>query len=166
MRTIPRRIARWGAVALVASLAAGCDDRPPPNLGGEPFPTKSDPAGEQPRSGAVPGAERYGALIAINPARVEEYVKLNEEAPKAVGDALHRHGIRNFSVFLTSTREQIYAIRYYEYVGEGHDADLAELEHVESYRTWRNACEECQVTLMPLATGEWWAPSEEILHFD
>jgi|GEM_PF-2216797 L-rhamnose mutarotase len=165
-----------GLVATVGVLwwigmVGGCTDQPPPKLPGDawPAPGSSGASGSKSpdslRKGRVE-PQRFCELIALNPDRVEEFQKLHQKIPQAVRDAIHQKNIRNYSVFICSTREQVYAIRYYEYVGQEYAADMAELERHPDYKAWRNAWEECQVTLMPLSSGNWWAPSKEICHLE
>ena len=114
----------------------------------------------------IPFIEHYCWLIALNPDREREFRKLHEEIPEAVKKAIHEHGIRNYSVFVVTTSDQFYAVRYYDYIGNEHVGDMAALEHDLDFREWRNACEECEVTLLPLKSGKWWAPGKEVLHLD
>ncbi len=163
----------WWAALVLGVAGLGCDDRPPPNLPGEKWP--AEPSARRPSQAApqpeprphVPaGAKRFAWLISINPDRVEEFRRLHEKIPKRVQQAMQANGIRNYSVFLCGTRDQVYAIRYYDFVGVEHSSDMAELDRDPDYKKWRNACEECEVTLMPFKSGEWWAPSREIAHLD
>lgn len=170
---IPRGGIFWRGIGLgvVLGLAlSGCNDQPPPKLPGDSWPsTPSAPnsGGRKSPSSPILGGDqvqRFCELIALNPDRVDEFRSLHQKIPQAVRDAIRQKSIRNYSVFICNTREQIYAIRYYEYVGEAHAADIAELERHPEYKAWRNAWEECQVTLMPLSSGDWWARSTEICH--
>jgi len=164
-----------GLVATVGVLwwigmVGGCTDQPPPKLPGDAWPLEAPPASSSTSSSSrLKGPsepQRFCELIALNPDRVEEFQKLHQKIPQGVRDAIHQKNLRNYSVFICSTREQVYAIRYYEYVGQSHAADIAELERHPDYKAWRNAWEECQVTLMPLSSGNWWAPSKEICHLE
>ncbi|MCS7304946.1 MAG: L-rhamnose mutarotase [Thermoguttaceae bacterium] len=152
-------------------LLTGCTESPPAKLPGDAWPTAGSTgasSGQSNRSSLKAAAEsqRFCELIALNPDRVEEFQKLHQKIPQGVRDAIRQKNIRNYSVFICSTKDQVYAIRYYEYVGEEYAADMAELERHPDYKTWRNAWEECQVTLMPLSSGNWWAPSKEICHLE
>jgi L-rhamnose mutarotase len=155
-----------GVTAIVGCLVlAGCDRVPSDGPAGLPP--------QSPRSTPVPAkfevptpAQRYCSLIALNPDREEDFRKLVKEIPAAVSEAIRKHGMRNYGIYLCRTNEQSYAIRYYEYVGMEHEGDLADLAQDPEFKRWDNACEECEVTLMPLASKKWWAPSQEVLHLD
>lgn len=163
---------RMAAVFFWGVFLAGCNDQPPPKLPGDAWPAPSSPAASPSKKSVPPSAKgsgeprRFCELIALNPDRVEDFQKLHQKIPQAVRDAIRQKGLRNYSVFICTTKDQVYAIRCYEYVGESYAADMAELERHPDYKTWRNAWEECQVTLMPLASGDWWAPSKEICRLE
>lgn len=164
-----RRVGKL-AVLMMSLWLVGCTDSPPPKLPGDAWPSASPsgvphaPSPPSPLRATEP--QRFCELIALNPDRVEEFQKLHEKIPQAVRNAIRQKGFRNYSVFICSTKDQVYAIRYYEYIGEEYVAAIRELEADPEYKAWRNAWEECQVTLMPLATGHWWAPSKEICHLE
>ncbi|HOM19170.1 MAG TPA: L-rhamnose mutarotase [Thermoguttaceae bacterium] len=159
------------AVFFGGMFLAGCTEQPPPKLPGDTWPTPPSPTAARQKSApsGLKGSgepQRFCELIALNPDRVEDFQKLHQKIPQAVRDAIRQKGIRNYSVFICTTKDQVYAIRYYEYVGESYASDMAELERHPDYKTWRNAWEECQVTLMPLSSGDWWAPSKEICRLE
>ncbi len=169
-RGVWRRVGLVGVV-VCGSLLAGCTEQAPPKLPGDAWPSAgatgaASPQASRPALKSAAEPQRFCELITLNPDRVEEFQKLHQKIPQAVRDAIRQKNIRNYSVFICSTRDQVYAIRYYEYVGEEYAADMAELERHPDYKTWRNAWEECQVTLMPLSSGDWWAPSKEICHLE
>ena len=181
-----RRLVVLAAVVGAGLILAGCyegpdggvpDDRwwSDPQTGG-PVPQQPGSAGLQhpaaPQKPDVPGtAERYCSIIVLNPDKIEDYVKLHERVPPAVKKALRDHNIRDYSIFLKPVEsdefdDQDYVVRYYQYIGPNHEVDVTMLARNPDYREWRDACEACQVSLLPPSSGEWWAPMGEIFHND
>jgi len=143
----------------------GCDDQPPRNFAADPVPS-TRPAERPTEPEAIQLVQRYCWLIALNPDKEEEFRELHKKIPRPVKEAIHQSGIRNYSVYVCTTSDQFYAIRYYEYAGEEHEGDVAALARDPDFKAWRNACEECEVTLLPLRSGKWWSPGNEVLHLD
>ncbi len=165
MVTRKRQTALAVAGLIVSCLVGwGCDDRPPGGPGGKLQPV-APPVQANPADSAR-SLQRHCWLIALNPEKEEEFLQLHKEIPKAVQAAIRSHGIRNFSVHVCKTQEDVFAIRCYEYVGQSHETDLSELSRSPAYKQWNDACEECEVTLLKFTGGGWWAPSDEILHLD
>lgn len=165
---------RWtltvGTLTLFCLAGLGCEDRPSSDGLPDPRPSGLD-ASIHPsdRSASTkPGemGQRHCWLITLDPLQEKEFIRLQREMPAAVKAAIREHHLQNYSVFVCRTQEDIYAIRYYDYVGQNHMEDLSSLARVPEYTEWRNACEECEVTLLKPSGGGWWAPSEEILHLD
>ncbi len=97
---------------------------------------------------------------------VEQFKRLHHPIPDAVKQAMHKHNICNYTVYLALVRDEYYAVRNYEYSGTDYQADMAGLERDPDYRQWRDAWEACQVTMLPLSANQWWAPMQEIGHVD
>jgi len=152
---------------LVCLVCWGCDDRPPADFPVDPLP-QAPPAQRPTNPSTVQLTQRFCWLIALNPDKEEEFRQLHQKIPGPVKEAIRESGIRNYSVFVYSTPDQFqfYAIRYYEYVGDEHEGDMAALARDPDFKAWRNACEECEVTLLPLKSGKWWSPGKEVLHLD
>jgi len=155
-------------VIAVCLVFSGCDDQGFENVPEDRWLDKSQsqmPA-ETGYESAGTGGKRYCSAIVLNPDKVEEFRKLHKDIPPDVQQALHEHKIRNYSVYLRLIDDQYYVIRYYEYLGTEHEVDVAALARNPAFQKWRDAYEACQVTLLPLASGDWWAFLEEIGHID
>jgi len=129
-----------------------------------------DPAGPGPIDRSATG-QRYCSIVILNPDKVEDYLQLHKQVPVAVKKALREHHVRNYSIYLKMVEsneldDQNYAVRYYEYVGSSHEVDMTMLARDPDFRQWRDACEACQLSLLPPSSGEWWAPMGEIFHND
>jgi len=108
-------------------------------------------------------------VILLNPEKVSDYLTLYDQMPDAVKDAIREHHFRDYSVYVTlvaddKSPDQYYVVRYYEYAGVSHQADVAGLERNADYRRWQEACEACEVPLAVPKDNQWWTPMEEVFH--
>ena len=184
--SIERRLILLAAILGASLILAGCDDGPDDGLPddrwwsdpqtGRSVPQDSaftglrDPAGpgQYDRSGT---RERYCSIIILNPDQVEDYLQLHKQVPVGVKKALREHNVRNYSIYLKLVEsneldDQNYVVRYYEYIGSSHEVDMTMLARNLDFQEWRDACEACQLSLLPPSSGEWWAPMGEIFHND
>ena len=154
-----------GAMILCCLACCGCDDQTPRDFAPDALPPT--PGARKPgKRDLVPSVQRYCWLIAIDPDREEEFRELHKKIPRPVKEAIHQFGIRDYSVCICGTNDGFYAIRYYEYVGDEHEGDMAALGRDPDFKDWRNACEECEVPLLSPVPGKWWSPAKEIVHLD
>lgn len=100
------------------------------------------------------------------PPAVQEFRRLHREIPAEVKRAMQAYHLHNYSVHIAPIRDDYYAVRYFEYLGDDLVLDMASLERDPDYRRWSERCEACQLTMLPLSTEQWWAPLEEIGHVD
>ena len=138
-------------------------------LNPSPTPTveaSADVASPVSSSAALPLSAAGTTDPSQEPPGVKEFRRLHREIPPAVVRAIRDNHFRNYSVHIAQIRDDYYAVRYFEYVGQDFAVDMASLEHDPDYRQWRNQWEACQVTLLPLSDNQWWAPLKEIGHID
>jgi len=106
--------------------------------------------------------KRVASVIRLRPEKEEEYRRLHADVWPAVLDRLTRSNVRNYSIFL---RDGV-LFSYYEYVGADHDADLAAVAADPETQRWWTFTDPCQEPVATAATGEWWAPADEVFHLD
>jgi L-rhamnose mutarotase len=105
---------------------------------------------------------RIATVIRLRPDKEREYRELHADAWPEVLAAIGAAHIRNYSIFL---RDGL-LFSYYEYTGDDLEADLARLAEDEPTRRWWQLTDPCQQPVDSAAPGEWWAPAEEVFHYD
>ena len=133
-------------------------------LNASPAPTVDTSTGSSEGTDTVHRSPVVG--LGGEPPRVLEYRRLHREIPAAVVQALGNYHIHNYSVHIARIQDEYYAVRYFEYRGRDFTLDMAGLDRDADYRPWRDQCEACQVTMLPLRAEQWWAPLQEIGHVD
>ena len=106
---------------------------------------------------------RFGQVIGLDPARLDEYRKYHDEIWPEITAALTAAGIRRYSIFYRDG--QLFGT--FEYVGpdEEFDARMAALARAPRMREWWDIMEPMQRPVEGRAAGEWWAALEEVFHF-
>jgi L-rhamnose mutarotase len=107
---------------------------------------------------------RFGQLLGLRAERLEEYKRYHAEVWPEIADAIHRAGIRNYTIF--HHRGQLFA--YFEYAGpaEEYEARMATLAQAPRMRAWWNLMEPMQVPEPDRVEGTWWSDMEEVFHQD
>lgn len=108
--------------------------------------------------------ERYGSVIGLKPEQIEEYKRIHAAAWPDVLKQIKSSNIRNYSIFLKEPENILFS--YYEYVGEDHDADMAQMAADPRTQEWWAVCMPMQAPLDTRKDGEWWAGMEEVFHLD
>lgn len=112
------------------------------------------------------GKKSRSAVLSRLPPAVAKFKTLHDEIPPAVVKAMAQHNLRNYSVHVGVGSGDYYAVRYFEYAGSDVDVDLTLLAREPSYREWEEACEACQVGLLPVSAKPLGPFMEEIFHND
>ena len=111
--------------------------------------------------------ERYGMVIGLNEAKIDEYRRLHAAVWPDVLAKIAECNIRNYSIYLRKLPDgRHYLFSYFEYVGADFDADMAAMAADETTQEWWKHCMPCQAPLDDRAEGEWWAGMEEVFHCD
>lgn len=111
--------------------------------------------------------QRYGMVIGLNPAKVEEYKQLHAAAWPDVLRMIRECNLRNYSIFLRTLDDgKPYLFSYFEYTGKDFAADMARMAADPTTQKWWSFCMPCQVPLARRQPGEWWASMEEVFHLD
>lgn len=105
---------------------------------------------------------RYAAIIRLRPEQEAEYRALHAAAWPTVLATLKRANIRNYSIFL---RDGL-LFSYLEYTGTDYAGDMARIAADPETQRWWTFTDPCQQPVDTAASGEWWAPMEEVFHLD
>lgn len=106
--------------------------------------------------------KRYAMVINLNTDKINEYKKLHAAVWPEVIDVLHRHHIKNYSIYLKDNL----LFAYLEYHGEDYTADMQRIAAYEVTQRWWKLTDPCQQPLPSRQSGEWWASMEEVFHLD
>jgi L-rhamnose mutarotase len=108
--------------------------------------------------------KRHGQRLGLRPECLAEYTRQHVRIWPEIAAAIHRAGIRNYSIF--HFHGELFG--YYEYVGPPaeYQARLAELAAAPRMREWWDLMEAMQSPHPARRPGEWWAEMEEVFHVD
>ena len=110
--------------------------------------------------------QRYGSVIGLNEAKLEEYVKLHADVWPGVLKKITECNIRNYSIYLRRIEGKPFLFSYFEYTGSDYAADMAAMAADPLTLEWWSVCKPCQQPLPDRTEGEWWAGMEEVFHLD
>ncbi|MFB2585430.1 L-rhamnose mutarotase [Herbiconiux liukaitaii] len=106
-------------------------------------------------------AERHAAVVGIEPSKREEYLALHAAVWPQVEATLSAAGVTNYTIFVRGD----VLVSYYEYVGDDHDAAMAQIAADPVTQEWWTRTDPCQVPLFAdQPAGERWAPFTEVWH--
>lgn len=105
---------------------------------------------------------RVAQVIGVRPDQVEEYERIHREVWPGVLDAIHRHNIRNYSIY----RHGDVLFSYFEYVGTDYEADMAGIASDLETREWWTITAPMQQPCEGRAEHEWWMEIPEVFHTD
>ncbi len=107
---------------------------------------------------------RFGQLIKIDPARLEEYATYHADIWPEIADALRAAEIRNYSIYVDD--DTLFA--YFEYHGPDDEFDdrMDAVAAAPRMREWWDIMESIQRPLPTRADGEWWKNMREVFHLD
>ena len=105
---------------------------------------------------------RVGSLIKLRPEFEERYVILHKHTFPGVLERIRKSNIRNYSIYL----HKGILFSYYEYIGDDFDRDMAKIGEDPVTQDWWKLTDPMQEPLESRKDGEWWAPMEEIFHWE
>lgn len=106
--------------------------------------------------------KRYGSIIKIKPAKLEEYKKLHKNIWSEVAKTIAECNIKNYSIFYKDG----YLFSYFEYIGKDYDSDMKKMADDPVTQKWWDICKPMQEPLETRKEGEWWAEMEKVFHQD
>jgi L-rhamnose mutarotase len=105
---------------------------------------------------------RYGSVLRLQPALIEEYKRYHAQVWPEVLATIRSCNIRNYSIFLKD--DLLFA--YFEYHGTDYEADMAEMAADPKTQEWWSIMMPMQKPIETRKPGEWWASMEEVFHTD
>ena len=105
---------------------------------------------------------RYARLARLRPDKIDQYLRLHAAVWPEVLAALHRAGVRNYTIF----RRGDLLFSYFEYAGSDYPADRARLLADPAMERWNRLTAPCLLPADPPAGQELWPRLEEIFHTD
>ena len=106
--------------------------------------------------------KRYGSVIRVRPEKLNEYKHLHANAWPGVLAMIKECNIQNYTIFY---RDGI-LFSYFEYVGTDYASDMDRMSADPVTQDWWKLCNPCQQPVETASPDEWWAPLEEVFHFD
>lgn len=107
---------------------------------------------------------RIGKVIEVKGDRLDEYKALHADSHPGVRDLISAAHIRNFSIYLSRFPDgRYYLFQYYEYTGDDHDADMAQLHVEPRIREWLAMCDPMQI---PFPGECSWSEMERVYYQD
>jgi L-rhamnose mutarotase len=107
---------------------------------------------------------RFGQRLGLRPERLAEYRRHHAAIWPEIAQAIHRAGIRNYSIFHRDGA----LFAYYEYVGPPaeYEQRMQELARAPRMREWWDLMEPMQIPDPARPPGTWWSDMEEVFHQD
>ena len=105
---------------------------------------------------------RMGFCNRLRPEKVGEYKTLHAAVWPDVLARITACNIRNYSIFLRTPENLLFA--YWEYHGEDFDADARKMAADPVTRQWWTLTDLCQEPFDTREAGAWWASMEEVFH--
>lgn len=111
--------------------------------------------------------QRYGAVIGVQPEKLEYYKRLHADPWPSVGQAVSEANITNYSIYLTQFDDgNWYLFGYFEYAGDDFESDMKRLAGDSEVKRWWKETDACQRPLENRNEGEWWKNMDELYHLD
>jgi L-rhamnose mutarotase len=103
---------------------------------------------------------RMGLCNRLRPEKVEEYKALHAAVWPSVLARITACNIRNYSIFLRTPENLLFA--FWEYHGEDFAADARKMAADPETRKWWEVTDPCQEPYETRKSGDWWADMEEV----
>ena len=111
--------------------------------------------------------QRYGAVIGVQPEKLEYYKELHANPWPSVNQAVSQANITNYSIYLTQFEDgNWYLFGYFEYAGDDFESDMKKLAGNSEVKRWWKETDACQRPLENRQEGEWWKNMDEVYHLD
>ena len=105
--------------------------------------------------------QRYAQVVKVRPEKYEEYKYLHDNIWPEIVDLIHAANVENFSIFYRDG----YLFKYFEYVGDDFEADMAKLAANPKNKEWLTHTDPCKEVVESAAPGQLWAPMDLMIHF-
>lgn len=109
---------------------------------------------------------RFGQVIGIDPAHIDDYIDHHQNVFPEVLAALTAAEVRNYSIFLDTDLNLLFA--YMEYHGPDAEFEdrMAEVGRVSTESGWWALTGAMQRPLESRSADEWWKNMREVFHLD
>jgi len=98
----------------------------------------------------------------LRPEKVEEYKRYHAAVWPDVLACISACNIRNYSIFLRTPENLLFA--YWEYHGEDFEADARKMAADPVTQQWWKLTDPCQEPFETREKGSWWASMEEVFY--
>jgi L-rhamnose mutarotase len=116
---------------------------------------------------STPNIQRYGSVIGLKTADLEEYNRLHANAWPELLKLLEEANIQNYSIYLTEFDDgNHYLFSYLEYTGSDVAGDFNELGNHPVTKKWWALTDPMQLPLKTRGTGEYWKAMDEVFHMN
>lgn len=106
--------------------------------------------------------KRYAFVIHLKKEKYAQYKELHSKPWQNVLDILRINNVKNYSIFYKDGN----LFSYYEYYGNNHEKDMANIANNPTTQQWWNLTKPCQEPLSSAGKKEWWSPMLEVFHMD
>ena len=105
---------------------------------------------------------RFGQVLGLDPARLEEYRRYHASIWPEIADAIRAAGIRSYSIYYR--KGQLFG--YYEYHGPDDEFDerMRALAKAPRMREWWDLMEPMQIPRPDRPEGSWWMDMACVFH--
>ena len=105
---------------------------------------------------------RIAQVVGVKPERTEEYDRIHAAVWPEILDLIHKHNIRNYSIFRRGTT----LFAYFEYIGDDYEADMAAMAADPKQQEWWALTDAMQEPFDDREPGAWWTVIPEVFHTD
>lgn len=116
--------------------------------------------------------KRICQIIKLKPEALEEYKEIHSRVWPSVLDALRKHHIIDYSIYLWSSSPELHVlIATMKYDGEDYEKDMAAIAADPETQRWWKMTDPMQESFNVGATGSgqavpWWTELQEVFRFD
>lgn len=101
--------------------------------------------------------QRYGMVIGVKPEKLELYKQLHENVWPGVLAELHKHHVKNYSIFW----HENLLFAYLEYHGDDYAADMQQVAAAEITQRWWKLTDPCQESV---SEHQGWTPMQSVFY--
>ncbi len=114
-----------------------------------------------------PHVQRFGRIAKIRADKIEQFKALHETIWPEVSDALRKHKIQNYSIYLKDLKEgEYFLFSYFESRGRDAEVRTAAINADEALQRWEKAVGEECLAKISADDSSWWVDMEEVFYFD
>jgi len=109
-----------------------------------------------------PHVQRFGRIAKIRADKIEQFKVLHDTIWPEVSDALRRHKIQNYSIYLKDLKEgEYYLFSYFESTSKDPEVHLSAMRADEALQRWEKTIGEECLAKISADDSSWWVDMEE-----